>query len=121
MFTLLLFTMRPAHLLHCPVASRPTALTTQHRPYQQHTHTTDLACWSAPFRFEEYTISQFARVKDIHIILLVVTLVGLVAFVFMVFRPYVAKLRSQSKVFAGEGADNLLAALGRWTVVCGHH
>jgi hypothetical protein len=65
-------------------------------------------CLLFPYRFEEYTISQFARVKDIHIILLVVTLVGLVAFVFMVFRPYVAKMRSESKVFAGAWGQGML-------------
>jgi hypothetical protein len=78
-------------------------------------------------RFQQYTIDQFEAVKQLHIILLVVTLVGLVAFVFMVFRPYVAKLRSESKVFAGaRGCEQATGVhVGKWTqpsqVVCAIH
>jgi hypothetical protein len=49
----------------------------------------------------EYTISRFEEVKQLHIILLVCTLVAVLLFVTKVFRPYVARLHAEAKAMAG--------------------
>lgn len=51
--------------------------------------------------FVNYTISRFEQVKQLHIILLVVTLVLVLLFVWKMFRPYVQKLHAESKTMAG--------------------
>ena len=51
--------------------------------------------------FDEYTMDQFNRIKQIHIILLVVSLALVAAFIVLKYRPYVAKLRAESKKVAG--------------------
>jgi hypothetical protein len=51
--------------------------------------------------FVDYTISRFEEVKQLHIILLVCTLVAVLLFVTKVFRPYVARLHAESKAMAG--------------------
>jgi hypothetical protein len=51
--------------------------------------------------FVDYTISRFEEVKQLHIILLVCTLVAVLFFVTKVFRPYVARLHAESKAMAG--------------------
>ncbi|KAF8055488.1 tmcC [Scenedesmus sp. PABB004] len=51
--------------------------------------------------FVEYTISRFEQVKQLHIILLAVTLVLVLGFVVKLFRPFVVKLHAESKAMAG--------------------
>lgn len=51
--------------------------------------------------FVDYTIARFEEVKQLHIILLVVSLVCIIGFVVKVFRPYVRKLHTESKALAG--------------------
>lgn len=51
--------------------------------------------------FVEYTIARFEEVKQLHIILLVVSLVLIIGFVWKMFRPYVRKLHTESKALAG--------------------
>lgn len=51
--------------------------------------------------FSAYTISKFEEVKQLHIILLVCTLVLCACFMWKIFRPYVLKLHAESKVLAG--------------------
>lgn len=51
--------------------------------------------------FEIFMISKFEEVKNMHIILLVCTLVAGALFVWKVFRPYVVHLHLQSKAAAG--------------------
>eukprot|EP00775_Hariotina_reticulata_P001355 gene1355-1696_t len=51
--------------------------------------------------FVDYTISKFVAVKQLHIIMLVITLVAGLLFVFKLFQPHVRSLRTQSKSIAG--------------------
>eukprot|EP00883_Tetradesmus_obliquus_P002715 jgi/Sobl393_1/12921/SZX78204.1 len=51
--------------------------------------------------FVDFTISRFEEVKQLHIILLVCTLVAVLLFVTKVFRPHVARLHAESKAMAG--------------------
>jgi hypothetical protein len=51
--------------------------------------------------FVDYTIARFEEVKQLHIILLVVTLVLVVAFVAKMWAPYVRKLHVESRALAG--------------------
>jgi hypothetical protein len=56
---------------------------------------------TAAHLFVDYTISRFEEVKQLHIILLVCMLVGVLLFVTKVFRPHVARLHAESKAMAG--------------------
>jgi len=49
----------------------------------------------------DFTISKFEAVKELHVIMLVITLVAGLLFVFKLFHPYVGSLRIQSKIIAG--------------------
>jgi hypothetical protein len=51
--------------------------------------------------FVDYTISRFEAVKQLHIIVLAITLLLGFIYVFKVFRPHVQKLQSESKMIAG--------------------
>eukprot|EP00775_Hariotina_reticulata_P009112 gene9112-9281_t len=51
--------------------------------------------------FVDYTISRFEAVKQLHIIVLAITLLLGLIYVFKVFRPYVRRLQSESKIIAG--------------------
>jgi hypothetical protein len=51
--------------------------------------------------FVDFTISKFEAVKELHVIMLVITLVAGLLFVFKLFQPYVRSLRTQSKIIAG--------------------
>eukprot|EP00775_Hariotina_reticulata_P003515 gene3515-3785_t len=51
--------------------------------------------------FVDYTISKFEAVKQLQIIILVITLIAGLLFVFKLFHPYVRSLRIQSKSIAG--------------------
>jgi hypothetical protein len=51
--------------------------------------------------FDDYTKDQFNNVKTLHSILLVASLGLIAAFIVLTYRPYVAKVRAESKVVAG--------------------
>ena len=51
--------------------------------------------------FDEYTMQQFNIVKQLHIILLVATIVLMTAFIFLKYRPYVKQVKAESKLIAG--------------------
>lgn len=56
---------------------------------------------AAASMFIDYTILRFEEVKQLHIILLVVSLVLIFGFVAKVWHPYVRKLHTESKALAG--------------------
>jgi len=51
--------------------------------------------------FDEYTMQQFNIVKELHILLLVATIVLMTAFIFLKYRPYVKRVKAESKLIAG--------------------
>jgi hypothetical protein len=51
--------------------------------------------------FDEYTMQQFNIVKQLHIILLVATIVLMAAFIALKYRPYVKRVKAESKMIAG--------------------
>jgi hypothetical protein len=65
--------------------------------------------------FVQHTINRFEQVKMLHIILLVATLVLMLAFLLLLFRPYYRKLHAESKTIAG-----LLSQLPNEVDVEGH-
>ena len=65
--------------------------------------------------FVQHTINRFEQVKMLHIILLVATLVLMLAFLVLLFRPYYRKLHAESKTIAG-----LLSQLPNEVDVEGH-
>lgn len=56
---------------------------------------------TATTMFVTYTISRFEEVKQLHVILLVSFCGLLVCYGVLLFRPYVARLLSESKAIAG--------------------
>lgn len=51
--------------------------------------------------FVDFTISKFAAVKELHVIILVITLVASLLFLFKLLKPYVHTLHTQCKIIAG--------------------
>eukprot|EP00878_Enallax_costatus_P025839 GHUV01027676.1.p1 GENE.GHUV01027676.1~~GHUV01027676.1.p1 ORF type:complete len:1421 (+),score=378.88 GHUV01027676.1:621-4883(+) len=51
--------------------------------------------------FVAWTISRFESVKQLHIILLVISLVLMLLFVLMLYRPYIKRLKRDSRMVAG--------------------
>lgn len=66
-----------------------------------HSYATRNLLQTAAGLFVDFTISRFEEVKQLHIILLVCTLVAVLLFVTKVFRPHVARLHAESKAMAG--------------------
>lgn len=51
--------------------------------------------------FVTNTIARFEAVKELHIILLVLSIALIICFCMFLFRPYTARLHSESKTIAG--------------------